>query len=373
MKRLIYIAISVIGALLLSSSSCEEIINPQDEGMLIDKSVSPSTTETVLSHGNDIQIIIPGGALTEDATFKVEKNSNPPAMNIDKMLLGNNVYKIKISGQTDFNAPIQIVINYSQNMLDDNDLTEKDVRGLIYANGTWAIASYTIDPTYKKIIISIDSPLGKAKQNSDIPLTDGEIVIVDGYTTIDQGDKDLLILKSKDFSLFTFFSIAYETKSYDIEGKLESTVYDTTYVRNDFFTAFSYKILWSGLTFSIDEEFESKDIDFTGTISKDGNTLETFIYSLRDEKYDLKKEVLELQFTNIPLDNILKITDNIFYIDYQVKTDFNQYISDFYHRIEERTPNEDGVWITRKEITGSLLGAYVDDPDKNDYLLFRFE
>jgi len=175
---------------LLSSSACEEIINPQDEGLLIDKTVSPSTTETILSKGNDIQIIIPGGALSEDATFKVEKNTNPPAMTIDKMLLGNNFYSIKISGQSSFNSPIKIVINYSQAKLDENDLTEDDIRGLIYTNGSWAEATFTIDPTYKKIIFTLNSPSGKAKSNGDIPFADGEVSLGDGYTTIDSGQHD---------------------------------------------------------------------------------------------------------------------------------------------------------------------------------------
>jgi len=190
MKRILLIIVSIIGALLLSSSACEEIINPEDDGMLIDKIVSPSTTETILSKGNDIQIIIPGGALCEDATFKVEKNSNPPAMNLEKMLLGKNTYKIKITGQTSFNTPIQIVINYSQTILDNNNITAEDVRGLIFENSNWKEATYIIDQTYKKIIISINSPTGKIKKTGDTPLEDGEIIIGDGYTTVDSGQQD---------------------------------------------------------------------------------------------------------------------------------------------------------------------------------------
>jgi len=193
MKRVLYIIVSIIGALLLSSSACEEIINPQDDGMLIDKTVAPSSTETILSKGNDIQIIIPGGALSEDATFKVEKNSNPPAMNLEKMILGKNTYKIKITGQTSFNTAIQIVINYSQSILEEYKLTTDDIRGLIYTNGNWAEATYTIDQTYNKIIISINSPTGKTKQNNDIPLDDGEIIIGDGYSTVDSGTGDNLL------------------------------------------------------------------------------------------------------------------------------------------------------------------------------------
>ncbi len=191
MKRALYILISIIGALLLSSSACEEIVNPKDNyEILIEKTVLPSTSQTVLSHENNISIIIPAGAIDEETNIKVERKSNPPSLHIDKMLLGNNTYKIKISGQTNFNSPIQIIISYSQSILDDNKITADDVRGLIYANGSWAEAEHIIDKANKKIIISIFSPSGKAKQNSDIPLEDGEIIIGDGYTTIDSGQHD---------------------------------------------------------------------------------------------------------------------------------------------------------------------------------------
>jgi hypothetical protein len=237
MKKVIYILISVIGALLLSSSACEEIINPQDDGLLIDKTVSPSTTETILSKGNDIQIIIPGGALSEDATFKVEKNTKPPAMTIDKMILGNNTYKIKISGQSSFNAPIRVVINYSQSKLDDNNLTVDDIRGLIHTNGSWAEATYTLDATNKKIIISINSPSGKAKQNSDIPLTDGEITIGDGYTTIDSGDDDNLLKGMKNILLILTHSSNVKRGFYN------------NYTEND--VQKIADIIWSGNNFSM--------------------------------------------------------------------------------------------------------------------------
>ncbi len=191
-KLLAMICISLAGISFYACDEIDKIINPSDD-VLIDITVSPSTTETILSKDNDIQIIIPGGALSEDATFKVEKNTKPPAMTIDKMILGNNTYNIKISGQASFNAPIQIVINYSQSKLDDNSWTSENVKGLIYANGSWAEATHNIDATNKKIIISINSPSGKAKQNNYIPLTDGEITIGDGYTTIDSGDDDNLL------------------------------------------------------------------------------------------------------------------------------------------------------------------------------------
>ena len=369
MKNILFLFVAII--IFAGLYSCDEIenaIDPKDD-YLIDKKVAPSETETILTKGNDIQIIIPGGALTEDATFKVEKASNPPEMNMDKMLLGKNVFKINISGQSNFDKPIQIVINYSQSKLDDNDLTDDDVRGLIYKNGSWAEATYTLDKENKKIIISITTPTGKIKSEGNIPLADGEIMIGDGYSMTDSGDKDLLVLKSDNFQIFTFIPVAYETKSYDHNGKLESTVYDTTYIRNDFFTAMPYTIAWSGLTFSIDQEFESRDIYFTGSISEDGNMIESLSYDYRDDASQLLDETLELKFSNVPLDNILEITENIFYIDYQVKSEFNKYLVEFYHKIIERTPNADGVWIKRKEITGSLLGAY---PDNEDYLLFRF-
>jgi hypothetical protein len=236
MKRVLYIAISIIGALLLSSSACEEIINPQDDGLLIDKTLSPSTTETILSHGNDIQIIIPGGALSEDATFKVEKNTKPPAMTIDNIQLGNNVYKIKMSGQAAFNTPILIVINYSQNMLDENNLTQDDVRGLIYANGAWAVANYTIDPTNKKIIFSIGSLTGKIKINEDIPLDNGVVTIGDG---LDHGQYDNLLKSMK--------KIYFASEFNDGRGQ---TFSNTAY--KDGTLEILKDIEWNGNNFSLD-------------------------------------------------------------------------------------------------------------------------
>ena len=253
MKKILYILVSIIAAILLSSSACEEIINPQDEGLLIDKTVSPSEKETMLAKGNDIQIIIPGGALTEDATFKVEKASNPPEMNMDKMLLGKNVFKINISGQSNFDKPIQIVINYSQSKLDDNDLTDDDVRGLIYKNGSWAEATYTLDKENKKIIISITTPTGKIKSEGDIPHADGDIVIGDGYSIGDSGSQDNLLKTMKDLMI-----ILEHDDSFIMHYRNRITI-DSKEI--------SGEIIWSGDNFTVDMNSQPGHPHSTNTLA----------------------------------------------------------------------------------------------------------
>jgi len=312
MKRILYILCSLILALLISSSSCEETVSPQDEVLLIEKTVSPSTTETYLTSGTDITIIIPPGAISEDINVKVSKVKSIPANTLDNTTLGKNCFRISIEGQDNFSLPIIIGIKYDQQVLDDNDISINEVEGLIYKNGNWTISEFFTDETNKMIYFTFDTPTGKIKGNDDIILSDDGIIIVDGYTTVDSGQGDVKVFTTTKFWIYQMMNVIHDETIYDDKGNVESHLIDT--VRIDPINLIPQGDLkWENNGFSFeyirkDEKYDHK-CNIYCKLSADGSKIELLQYKHNFTSISIySKEVendsyIEFEMINIPYRN----------------------------------------------------------------------
>jgi hypothetical protein len=310
MKYLILL-ISALACLLVVGCDETNNVNPSDE-LLIEQTISPSTTETYLTSGNDITIIIPPGAISEDIKVKVSKVKSIPANTLDKIILGKNCFRISIEGQDDFYLPIIIGINYSQQTLDEKGLSVDDVEGLIYSNGNWEFSEFFTDDMDKKIYFTLDTPTGKIKGNDDIILSDDGILIVDGYTTVDSGQGDVKVFTTTKFWIYNVMTILVDRTFYDYDGNVESHRVDT--VRLDPMNLIpNGDMKWENNSFSFehirkDEKYDNK-CNIYCKLSADGSKIELLQYKHNFiAKSYYSKEIesdsyIEFEIINIPYRN----------------------------------------------------------------------
>jgi hypothetical protein len=183
--------------LLLILTSCDELLNPSSD-YVIEKTVKVSSNEQVFQSGEDIKIIFPANSVKSDFTLKIKKEGSYPTFSIPNAKLGSNTYRIKFSGNTAFATPVKIIINYDKSQITEGKTAAEIIRAYIYANGNWKLATYQLDEPNSKIIISI-SNLETPKTSKDTPefQGDGEIIMGDGYTTVDSGVNDFVLAKYK--------------------------------------------------------------------------------------------------------------------------------------------------------------------------------
>ena len=209
MKRIILILAFIVVSLLISSSACEEIINPKDDDILVEKTLQPATTEQVVNYGTDITITIPSGTLTRETKFTIKKGENLPAMTLEKMNAGSNAFKVIVSGQQIFSSPVVITINYDESKIPSGQTIDQTVKGLIYKNGVWSIANYTLDKINKKIRIYVTDFKSKIEKSNNPILLDEEstTIFMPGYSQGDQGTGDLTIKTMK--TIIIYFNHGY--------------------------------------------------------------------------------------------------------------------------------------------------------------------
>jgi hypothetical protein len=311
MKYFITFLTSALACLLMVGCDETNNVNPSDE-LLIEQTVSPSTTETYLTSGNDINIIIPPGAISEDIKVKVSKVKSIPSNTLDKITLGKNCFRISIEGQDDFYLPIIIGINYSQQTLDEKGLSVDDVEGLIYSNGNWDFSEFFTDDMDKKIYFTFDTPTGKIKGNDDIILSDDGILIVDGYTTVDSGQGDVKVFTTTKFWIYNVMTILVDKTLYDYDGNVESHRIDT--VRLDPINLIPKgDMKWENNSFSFehirkDEKYDNK-CNIYCKLSADGSKIELLQYKhnfISISSYSKEAEsdsYIEFEIINIPYRN----------------------------------------------------------------------
>jgi hypothetical protein len=291
--------------------SCDETnnVNPS-EVILIEKTVSPSTSETFLSYGNEITIIVPPGAISEDIKVKVSKVKSIPASTIDNVILGKNCFRISIEGQDNFSLPIIIGINYSQQILDDNDIGINEVEGLIYKNGSWTFTEFFTDEMNKMIYFTFDTPTGKIKDTDDIILSDDGIIIIDGYTTVDSGQGDVKVFTTTKFWIYKMMNVLRDETIYDYDGNVESHRLDTVGLDPIMTIIPKGDLKWENNGFSFeyirkDEKYDHK-CNIYCKLSADGSKIELLQYkhnfiSISSYSKEIESDSnIEFEIINIP-------------------------------------------------------------------------
>ncbi|MBX3043047.1 MAG: hypothetical protein KIT33_02265 [Candidatus Kapabacteria bacterium] len=237
MKKLFFVII-LSGFCLFSCDEIDNIINPKSE-YLINKTLSHTTDEQIITHGNDLKIIIPGSCLQGELTIKVKNEENPPGFNIQNITLGNNLFNVNFSGNINILKPIQFTINYDESRIKSGANADDVVKGLIFSGGFWKIASYSIDRINKKIVFEI-SNLSQPSVNKDIPvlLENDGVVFGDGYSTTDTGNDDNL-LKILPNCLVTMYSARYPNGypifvNNKLSGNYESSLNPFTFSGDNF-------------------------------------------------------------------------------------------------------------------------------------------
>ena len=228
MKKIIYIISCLIISLLISSSACEEIINPKENEVLVEKTIQPSTTEQVVSYSNDITITIPSGALTKETKFTIKKGGSLPAMTLDKINTGTNSFRIIINGQQSYSSPVEILINYDESKIPTGHTADETIKGLLYKNNEWHIADFTLDKVNKKIRLLISDFKNQSGKRLEIPLgdEDSEVIVLPGYSQADTGSSDNPLAKTKQIYLAIDADLILSSIEYDSEGN-ETAIYDT--------------------------------------------------------------------------------------------------------------------------------------------------
>ncbi len=191
------LAFFLLSILLLSCDEIDKIFNPSSD-YLIEKTVNPSSDEQIIESGSEFKMIFPANSISGKLDIKVKKENSAPDMNIPNQKPGKNFYRIKFSGDTDFQQPVKLIINFDKSAIPTGKTAQESVFGYIYSSGAWKLADYQLDEPNGKIIISISSFLGKVNKDEPILLVDGEIII-GSYTPTDEGQNDELLERLKYF------------------------------------------------------------------------------------------------------------------------------------------------------------------------------
>jgi hypothetical protein len=219
-KFLLFIFILII----FISISCDELLNPSSD-YIVEKKVQASTDEQILESGNDFKIIFPANAISGNLEVKVKKESSAPDIGNANLKAPNSFYKIKFSGDGNFQKPVQVIINFDKSSIPAGKKAQESVFGYIYSSGTWKLANYQLDEQNSKIIITISSINGKIIKDEPLILDDGEIII-GGFSTVDKGQSDNGILSTFSYFIMEMPFVSQRTQKYDdVTGSL---IKDTT-------------------------------------------------------------------------------------------------------------------------------------------------
>ncbi|MBX3043046.1 MAG: hypothetical protein KIT33_02260 [Candidatus Kapabacteria bacterium] len=258
--------------LLMIFTSCDETSKPSSS-YLIDKKIQASSEEQIIESGSDFKMIFPANSISNNLEVKVKKESSLPGLNIPNQKPGKNFYRIKFSGDTEFQKPVKLIINYDKSAIPDGKTAQESVFGYIYSSGSWKLADYQLDEANGKIIISISSILGKTYKDEPILLDDGEIIIGDAYTTTDTGQGDDLLAKLKYFvckvELGDFIVVKQSTNQehhFEYSSISSSSAFETGpgYIDTVF-------VKWNGTKFSIQRDFQEVNRQIRLTVSGEIN------------------------------------------------------------------------------------------------------
>jgi hypothetical protein len=298
---------------ILSCDEINKIINPPTDEYMVDKTINASSNEQIVESGSDIKIIFPANSLKSNIELKIKKESTFPAFSISNTKLGNNIYKIKLKGNTDFSSPIKIIINYDKSKIPSGKSVAESVKGYIYSNGNWKIGEFQIDEFNFKIVFTIsniDIPKS-SKENPSFQDKESEVIFGDGYTNTDTGQSDNPLASNNYFGFHLTSTITFN------DGDTDNDVqWDFEYYTD------GPKIIWNGNNFSFKKEkIEPKDwikdyetkpdstIEIgTGTVTSDGKKIIKFnyeYYRVRRTYYDAeRKPDLDLIQKTFVLENL---------------------------------------------------------------------
>ena len=341
MKNILFIIVC-----LLILASCDELLNPSSD-YLIEKSLTPSLEEQVIESGSDFKMIIPANSISGNLEVKVKKESSVPAMSISNLKEGKNFYRIKLSGDTDFLKPVNIIINYDKSAIPTGKTAQESVFGYIYSSGTWKLADYQLDEANGKIIISISSIIGKTNKDEPILLDDGEIIIGDAYTPTDEGQSDHPLAKFKYLNLGIVFDLVFDNGDILKEYNLDSPGYGVNYTWS--------KISWSGNYFTV--KYEKNDTNVT--------PLDSTIIEISGEVRQIDNDVINNEIT------IIKLNYDKYHQSRGVFGNIDIYKDSFVlYNVKLTIPSkfDPDNWPCSEWITGTDIEKYLKDIKSYRYL-----
>jgi len=284
---------------LVSCDEIDKIFNPSSDEYLVDKTISPGTTEQIIESGDDIKIIFPANSLSGNLGLKIKKESSVPAFNVANTKLGNNVHKIIFTGNTAFSSPVKIIINYDKSKIPAGKTAVETIKGYVYANGNWKFGDFVLDEANSKIIFSVSNlAMPKTGKNGDVILeNEGEVNFGDGYSTTDTGQNDAFIAL-----MHKCFNISIDFSGY--HSGLNNGEWSSIHVPIDFGTGsdvFIDSLKWDGNNFSVNQSGYGYTTTIAGTVNSGSKTIS--LTAISDQVKEWEDSVIvscELRLENVP-------------------------------------------------------------------------
>ena len=183
------VLILIVTALIAVSCDKDNPINSGSDKIIIDKIINQSDLEQVLESDNNLRIIIPSGIIEDNISIKVTKLAESPANQSSSFIIGNNIFKIVISGILKSGKDIEIRIKYDKSKVKSGSTISESVMGIIYKSNAWIATAYQLDLENEEIVLFYNLSSKSYKDYYELQSSD-DIIFGDAYSTLDSGQND---------------------------------------------------------------------------------------------------------------------------------------------------------------------------------------